>query len=71
MHAVIDRIAEGKAVLLFGREESPVYVPVDVLPEGVKEGTWLDVDFRINEKLTAEQLRKNRELLEKIKRKKS
>lgn len=69
MHAVIDRIAEGKAVLLIGSEESPVYVPVDVLPEGAKEGTWLDVDFRINEKLTAEQYRKNRELLDKIKRK--
>jgi hypothetical protein len=69
MHAVIDRIAEGQAVLLLGKDETLIYIPVDLLPEGAREGTWLDVNFSINEKLTSEQYRKNRELLEKIKRK--
>ncbi len=39
------------------------------LPEGVTEGTWLTVEFKIDKKTTADQYRKNRELIEKIKEK--
>ncbi len=69
MNAVVDRISEGIAILLFGKEESQVNLPVEFLPEGTREGHWLDVEFRINEKLTEERYSKNRELLEKIRRK--
>ena len=69
MNAVVDRISDGIAVLLFGEEESQINLPVEFLPEGTREGQWLDVEFRINEKLTDERYRKNRELLEKIRRK--
>ncbi len=69
MNAVVDRISDGIAVLLFGEEESQITLPVEFLPEGTREGHWLDVEFRINEKLTEERYRKNRELLDKIRRK--
>ena len=71
MNAVIDRISDGTAVLLIGKEETQVSVPLSELPEGAGEGTWLDVSFSINSNLTNEEYRKNRDLLDKIKRKKS
>jgi hypothetical protein len=69
MNAVVDRISEGIAVLLFGEGEYQVNLPVEFLPEGTREGHWLDVEFSINDKLTQERYSKNRELLEKIRRK--
>jgi hypothetical protein len=69
MIAVVDRISEGIAVLLLGNEEYQVNLPVEFLPEGTREGQWLDVEFKLNEQLTDERFRKNRELLEKIRRK--
>ena len=69
MNAVVDRISDGIAVLLFGKDEYQVNLPVEFLPEGTREGQWLDVEFKINEKLTDERYRKNRELLDKIRRK--
>ncbi len=69
MNAVVDRISDGIAVLLFGKNEYQVKLPVEFLPEGTREGHWLDVEFRINNKLTEERYRKNRDLLDRIKRK--
>jgi hypothetical protein len=40
-HAVIDRIVEGKAVLLVGEDEAEELVPVQALPPGAGEGSWL------------------------------
>ncbi len=71
MNAVIDRISGGTAVLLIGKKEAQVSLPLSELPEGAGEGTWLDISFSVNSKLTDEQYRKNQELLDKIKRKKS
>jgi hypothetical protein len=56
---------------LIGKEEAQVSLPLSELPEGAGEGTWLDISFSINRKLTDDQYRKNRDLLDKIKRKKS
>jgi len=69
MNAVIDRISDGIAILLIGSEEAQVSMPISDLPEGAGEGTWLDVSFRINSRLTDEQYRKNKDLLDRIKRK--
>jgi len=71
MNAVIDRISDGTAVLLIGKEEAQASLPLSELPEGAGEGTWLDISFSINSKLTDDQYRKNRDLLDKIKHKKS
>lgn len=41
-NAVIDRITDGIATLLVGEDE--IVVDLDTLPEGVREGDWLEVD---------------------------
>jgi hypothetical protein len=44
--AVIDRIVDGKhAVLLVGESEEEQVVSCSLLPEGVDEGSWLNVQF--------------------------
>jgi hypothetical protein len=48
--AVIDRFEGKLAVLMVG--EKPVNVLRSALPEGVKEGDWLEVEFK-NEKLVS------------------
>ncbi len=68
MQAVVDRISENIAVLLLGDEETEVHMPVHLLPENIKEGTWLQIEFSIDENLTSKRTESNRELLEKIKR---
>lgn len=47
--AVIDRIEDGQwAVLLVGRTQTEMHIPVEELPEGAREGTWLRVRTRDN-----------------------
>lgn len=53
VRAIVDRIEEDLAVLEVGGEGS-VEWPVKFLPQGLKEGNVLDVDFRINRKAEAE-----------------
>jgi len=43
--AVIDRFEDGYAVLLVGENNRRVNVPRKRMPKGVKEGTWLKVEF--------------------------
>lgn len=69
MKAVIDRIEHNMAVLLVGEDEVLLNIPLDLLPEHVHEGTWLSVDFSIDTATTAEQFRRNKSLLERLKRK--
>ena len=69
MKAVIDRIEENIAVILFEEQKLQIDVPVELLPSNIKEGTWLNVNFTVDDDFTAEMYRKNKELLEKIKRK--
>jgi len=53
--AVIDRIVDGKhAVLLVGEQEVERIVPVEMLPNGAREGTWLTVSFRDDQLVHAE-----------------
>ena len=53
MKAVIDRFEGEFAVLLLGEGEQSVSVPKGQLPEGCKEGTWLQVELRGNELTSA------------------
>lgn len=69
MKAVIDRIVENLAVIIFEEQKKEINVPVELLPKNIKEGTWLNVNFTIDDDFTAEMYRRNKELLEKIKRK--
>lgn len=69
MKAVVDRIENDMAVLLVGPEETVLDVPVRYLPEQVKEGSWLRMDFRLDVHTTEERFRHNKFLLDKLTRK--
>ena len=43
MKAVIDRIENGIAILLVDRDEQRVELPIELLPEGATEGSWLKI----------------------------
>ncbi len=63
MRAVIDRITEGRALLLCGDEEIPVELPRELLPPGAAEGDILAVSLQIDHQATAEQRKKIERLL--------
>ena len=50
MRAVVDRIENETAVLLFGDEDSKVDIPLKLLPAGTREGSFLQVSFPGREK---------------------
>jgi hypothetical protein len=53
MRAFVDRIEIDTAVLLLGKDESvTINVPVEWLPEGVREGMCLRLDFSIDDEAT-------------------
>ncbi len=66
MQAVVDRIVDDVAVLLFEDRQIQLHVPLALLPDGVSEGSWLRVDFVLDKARTAEMERKNRNLLERL-----
>lgn len=68
MKAVIDRIENDMAVLLIGVDETILDVPLHFLPEDVEEGSWLRIDFRIDEHTTKERYAHNKFLLDRLKR---
>ena len=53
MQAVIDRFEENKAVLLLGDEEIKVIFPKQYLPDGLKEGDYLQMTISYDELATA------------------
>ncbi len=66
MNAVIDRITGRIDVLLLGDKETEVQIPVKDFSKEAREGTWLSINFKIYQKATTGQYRKNLELLKKI-----
>lgn len=66
MKAVIDRIEHDLAVLLLGDDEVRLDIPLHFLPREAKEGTWLRLDFRIDEHTTEERYRQNKFMLDKL-----
>ncbi|MFO8054989.1 MAG: DUF3006 domain-containing protein [Bacteroidales bacterium] len=69
MKAVVDRIEQNIAVVLFEEHGIILDIPLELLPEGTEEGIWLDIDFSIDRNTTSRMYDKNKELLEKLKRK--
>jgi hypothetical protein len=51
--AVIDRFEEDLAVLIVGEEENKLIVPRASLPQGVKEGQWLQVEVEDDQIISA------------------
>lgn len=69
MKAVIDRFEGEFAVVLFGEEEIKAEIPRKLLPAGAREGSWLKVNFELDQEGTKKQEEKIRGLLEKLKKK--
>jgi hypothetical protein len=42
MKAVIDRFEGDYAIVIFGNDEIKVDIPLRLLPEGIKEGDWIN-----------------------------
>lgn len=69
MRAVVDRFEGEYAVLLFGDEEIKVDFPKALLPEGVREGSWLKMSIQLDQEGTQKQEEKIANLLDKLKKK--
>ncbi len=69
MKAVVDRIEEDYAVLLIGEEEARVDFPKHLLPRGVGEGAWLELNITHDPDAEAAQRQKISSLLDKLKNK--
>ena len=71
MKAVVDRIENRIAVVLFGNEETAVNIPLALLPEGTKEGSFLQIDMNLDPDGEEAQREKISNLLDKLKKKNS
>lgn len=69
MKAIIDRFEGDYAVVLFGDEEVKVNIPKKLLPEGAREGSWLNVMFELDQEGSEKQKEKIGDLLNKLKNK--
>ncbi len=69
MKAVIDRFEGEYAVVLVGPEEIKVDLPRELLPEGAREGSVLDVSFELDPGGEEERRIRIRDKLGKLKNK--
>ena len=69
MKAVIDRFEGDYAVVLFGDEEMKVDIPKVLLPEGSKEGSWMNVSFELDINETKAREDRIQSKLDKLKKK--
>jgi hypothetical protein len=69
MKAVIDRIEGDRAVVLLGKGEARVDIPLNELPPGCREGTWLVATFEPDPIGEAKQREKIGNLIDKLKNK--
>ncbi len=69
MKAIIDRFEGEYAVVFVGAEEVKLDIPRELLPKGVKEGSWLKISFELDPKGTKKQEEKIAVLLDKLKKK--
>lgn len=53
MKAVIDRFENKFSVLILGEDEQQLNVPKSLLPQGSKEGSWLQVEIKNGELVSA------------------
>ncbi len=66
MKAVVDKIEEGIAELHLQDQDACIYVPVKKLPVNTKEGTWLILNFTIDETTTSVRKGRIRGLLDRL-----
>lgn len=64
--AVVDRLEEGKAVLLLGEEEVQIVWPCNFLPADVREGDIFDVAVTFDPQATQEARAAGEALLKEV-----
>lgn len=69
MKAVIDRFEGDYAIVLYGEDEIKVDIPKALLPEGSKEGSWLNVSFELDIEETKAREDRIQSKLDKLKKK--
>lgn len=69
LKAVIDRFEGEYAVVLFGEDEIKVDIPKALLPEGAKEGSWLNINFELDVEGEMKQRERIENKLEKLRQK--
>lgn len=71
MKVTIDRFEDGYAILLV-RDEEQVHIdfPVELLPEGCREGDILDIEISRDEESTEAARKRVSDQIEKLKKKK-
>lgn len=67
MHAVLDRIEEGCAVLYVGEREEKVVFPARLLPRHAREGDYLAIDIRVDVERTRAAMEEASTLLKALK----
>jgi len=67
--AVIDSFVDEYAIVLFGEDEIKVDIPKVLLPEGSKEGSWLNVSFELDIEETKVREDRIQSKLDKLKKK--
>jgi len=70
MKAVVDRIENQIAVVLVGKDEIQLDVPLRLLPEGIREGSHLSISFELDPASEADKRKEIASLLDKLSRKK-
>lgn len=66
MKAVVDQIVDDLAVVLIEEQGVTLHVPMKKMPEGTQEGSWLQIDFRLDEAQTSSMYQQNKNLLQKL-----
>ncbi len=67
MKAVVDRFEGSDAVVLIGDTEIQLGIPLQLLPPGVREGSFLDISITLDNQGEAVQREKIQGLLDKLK----
>ena len=70
MKAVVDRIENQIAVVLVGKDEIQLDVPLRLLPEGTREGSHLTIAFELDKDSEEKKRQEISSLLDKLSRKK-
>ena len=69
LKAVIDRFESDYAIVLFGEDEIKVDIPKALLPEGSKEGSWLNINFELDVEGEIKQRERIEKKLDRLKKK--
>ena len=69
MKAVIDRFEGDYAIVLFGEEEIKLDIPKTLLPEGAREGSWMNMTLELDVEETKSREARIQSKLDKLKKK--